>query len=50
MKYILILSLLCSCALPPERLQGSGIPADAPAGYEKLCRGHPETAACKVKP
>jgi len=48
MKYLLILLLLCSCAIPPETLKGSGIPADAPDGYIKLCREHPETAACKV--
>lgn len=45
MKYLLIALLLTACA-EPSILRGSGVPAETPAGYSKLCIEHPELASC----
>ena len=50
MKRILVLVLLAGCALPPETLKGSGVEADPPKAYVKLCAEQPTLAVCKVKP
>ncbi len=45
MKY-LVLILLAGCANDSPILKGSGVPADAPAGYVKLCSEYPKSAPC----
>ena len=43
-----LICLTLSACGGPQLLKG-GAETDAPGGYVKLCKEHPETAACQVK-